>query len=427
MPDPGNVPGKFLVSPHNFADEVLAQYRFPERVLIYDSTLRKLDNQPGSLSAYRVSLEDRLEIAAALDEAGVHSVGFNPLHFRGRNPVLHRLVTDTVRAIASRGFRFEIDAVMDFEPWWENGTYQENVDALVDLGVDLIRIAVPPLMYARSYPEWSWEKLRDRPVPVMEYIQKRGLRADVHLPELARTDLEQLIQLVNYWVDHGVDTLSFSDQFGTLAPQAMSYVFRKLTQAMTKQVPMILHCHNAFGMATASVIAAAAHGVSPEVAVNGIGDRVGLADIVPVVMSLELLYDVRTGIKLEKLAELSALVERITGMRIEPKEQRPVLGELHLPTRDSTFIELMRSGSWSSYPFVPGIVGQDPPIVWWEGRILTEASVKAKIAQLGLTSSEEQVSKVLQAIRQRLRALSEFPAWLHDDEVGRICRETLAN
>ena len=74
---------------------------------------------------------------------------------------------------------------------------------------------------------------------------------------------------------------------------------------------MSVHCHDVFGLATANTLAAIEEGVTyPQVCVNAFGERAGNAAFEEVVMALEELYGIETGIETEKLYGLSKLVER---------------------------------------------------------------------------------------------------------------------
>jgi hypothetical protein len=50
---------RFWVSPYNFADEVVKQFRFPEKIEIHDVTLRDGEQTPGVV----LRSAEKLEIA----------------------------------------------------------------------------------------------------------------------------------------------------------------------------------------------------------------------------------------------------------------------------------------------------------------------------------------------------------------------------
>jgi isopropylmalate/homocitrate/citramalate synthase len=77
------------------------------------------------------------------------------------------------------------------------------------------------------------------------------------------------------------------------------------------KVPIAVHCHDDFGLATANTLAAVEEGATyTQVCVNAYGERAGNAAFEEVVMALGELYGITTGIQTEKLYQLSRLVEK---------------------------------------------------------------------------------------------------------------------
>ena len=416
-----NVPGKYLVSPFNYVDEVVSDYEFPEKVAIWDCTIMKMDRTPGN----RIySVEEKLEIAAMLDDMGVAGLILNPHDFVGDpmdHPARNKAITDGIRAIANKGFGYKLAGVSRFPVF--DGAYKEQMDRVIDLGIDLIYVHVPPQWRWPAFlPDWPWERIQDQATQALDYLKSQRVEVGVSSPDIVRVDPEEAVQILNYFINQGAESLHTSDTYGNLSPQGTRYLFKTLGKLLVRKVPLVYHCHNDFGMATAQVIAAIAAGASPETCVNGIGDR-AFANMDEVVLSLELLYGANTGIKMEKLTEISQLVERITGIRNQP--HKPVVGEaMYVPLFESDYIGAFRGDPYEYTSFVPELVGQRPALVWWEGMLSTR-SVRAKLEQLGLVFQEEHVAKVKETVGERLGQLNEFPAWLPEAEVEEICRQVV--
>ncbi len=411
------VPGKYSVSPYNYTEDVVSEYEFKEPVPIYDFTLAKLDVLQGSLSPHHVSVEDKVEIAGLLDEIGITGMVFNPTLFNEgpRSQSQH----DTFDAIASEGFKFKVIAIINFGVWWDRD-YKEDVDWLIDAGAAEIHVHVPPFWQAGILPGWSIDRLKNGPLPVVDYVKSRSVESGITVTDITRADLDKVIPMANHWLDNGIDSLVAADSYGTLSPQAVTWYFRRLQREMVRRVPILYHCHDTFGMATAQMISAATVGVDPMVTVNGIGDRAGTADLAEVVVSLELLYGAKTGIKFERLTELSNLVERITGI-VQPV-QRPILGVgLHVPPTPKVYQDIFKGATYQQDPIKPALVGQKTWPFWWEG-MLVPATVKAKLEQMGLRYEDRHVVEIEQAARDRLKRIDQYPAWLPDEEVAEICK-----
>ena len=420
-----DVPGKWSVSRYNFADEVVADHDFFEPFVLADITVGKM----GHLSGSRVfSAEEQVEVAELLDAMGVQYLCTVPMHYFGTPR--QKGIIDGVSAIAKRGFRFKIEAqALYVKP--DPDLYLEWIDRLIDIGVNVVVVGYPlpgAKLQASGVPgrltEWSQEKVFEECVRALDHIKRRGAQPAVAISDGIRPPLEGTIPILNSLIDAGAELIRVSDGFGVLSPQGTRYFYRKLREGLRKRVPIIHHVHDDFGMGTAQAIAAATGGCWPNVAINGIGERAS-ADMAQVVLALEALYGVDTGIRLDMLAEASKLVERITGVRLQP--HRPVVGEtMFVPQFPEEYAALFRDrGPWKVTPVVPEVVGQRPQVYWWEG-MMTDDTITAKLEQLGLAYREEHVAQVAEEVRKRLRKIEGFPAWLPDSEAEEICRQVVA-
>jgi isopropylmalate/homocitrate/citramalate synthase len=173
-----------------------------------------------------------------------------------------------------------------------------------------------------------------------------------------------------------------------------------------------VHCHNDFGLSTANVLAAYEAGATGlNVSVNGLGFRAGNAPLDEVVMALEVLYGVKTGVRLEDLPGLSRLVADITGLPVG--YFKPVTGAGAFSTEQwTTGAAMERAGARAVvFPFEPEIVGRVPRVV--VGKWSDAGAVGKKLGDFGLTASAEQVAAILQAC-QRAGVARHRP--LQDDE-----------
>ena len=418
---PWKFPGKYDVSPYNYSKEVVADYEFPAKIPICDATIRKIDNTPGSLIPY--SVEDKLEIAAMLDEMGVAELGCNPMHFYGT--LRNDAIREGLSAIAKKGFNFKITALMNWGSW-EYGPeiFQGHADRILDMGAPHIDVEGPGSdFFLETYlPNWTWDQVQDSMARAVEYVRGKGMEAGVVLPDIVRGDLDRMISIMNFLLDHGAQRFFFCDSFSCLSPEGTRYLIKKVYSGLTKRVPIIYHPHDDTGLATAQALAAAAAGAWPEASVNGIGERAFLK-LEEYVLALELLYGVDTGTKLDKISGLCKTVERITGIRNQP--HKPVVGEtMYVPLFEAEYVDLLKGGAYASTAFDPSIVGEKPNMVWWEG-MLSPTTARAKLNQLEIPHTDEQLDKAIDAIRARLQELKEFPAWIPDAEAGQIIRRSL--
>ena len=103
----------------------------------------------------------------------------------------------------------------------------------------------------------------------LDHIKRRGAQPAVAISDGIRPPLEETIPLLNGLIDAGAEQVILTDGFGILSPQGTRYFYKKLRQGLNKQVPIVHHVHDDFGMATAQCIAAVTAGCWPNVAING--------------------------------------------------------------------------------------------------------------------------------------------------------------
>jgi isopropylmalate/homocitrate/citramalate synthase len=411
----GLSPGKFDVSPHNFVGPVLSQYAFPQPLRICDSTIRKMDNTPGSKT---IRVADKLAVARALVDAGVYEIGFNPMHFYG-TPRNDSIVAG-MEAVVAGALGCEISAILNWSAFRDNNV-SYHIDRIIGLGATVIEVETPGSEQFRQMytPWWDWSAIERDCAAAVDYIRAQGCGAGVVIPDLPRADASNTARRMSEWMAAGAGRFRLADSFGSLAPEAVKHVFQGLRQTLDAGVTLIYHVHDDFGLATSQSIAAASSGAWPDVSVNGIGER-SFADFAQVVLSLELLYGISTGIQLDRLVSLSRLVEDLTGIEVQP--HRPVVGAtMFVPLFEEEYLALLAGGSYQSSAYDPALVGSKPSLVWWEGMLSTQ-TIAAKLNAMGLAPLVG-AEAALDAVRARLGELSRFPVWLTDEEVSLVCSE----
>ena len=423
----------YRVSPFNHVPEVRQMYNFREPVVLWDVTPEKMDHMEGGRL---YSPEEYVELARLLEGAGVQETKFITGVYVGTpkgDSVLQGL-----RAVGKAGLNLEIVATcFDFLHTWRDDQYKSEIDMLADYGATGLHVSFhPPPLPNSQYPDPSRQS-RDAEVSssyqgalsefpkAVEYAKKKGLYVTACGHPAYSQDLANLIGLLNYHIDQGVDALLLSDSKGYCTPEATRYFITEVRKGLKEDVPIYYHAHNNFGLGTSLALAAASAGAWPHVAVNGIGDR-GFASLEEVAAALEMLYGVKTGINLQKLPELSRAVERMTGISMPP--QKAVTGEfINIPSHKETFIGIAKGQNWLSLdgPFDPLAFGRSPSLPIWYATLHRDV-VEAMLERAGLPTDETTIKKSLEALKVRLDSLgNKFPVLLNETEVEAICRESI--
>ena len=99
-----------------------------------------------------------------------------------------------------------------------------------------------------------------------------------------------------------------------------------------------IHAHDDLGLATANSLAAAAAGATHiSTTVNGLGERAGNAPLEEVVMGLQHLYGVETGVKMQNYLAISQLVARASGRAVAVNKS--IVGDAVFPHESGTHVD----------------------------------------------------------------------------------------
>ncbi len=299
-------PGMWWVSPSNYDEEVRGSFAFAPCIEILDTTLRDGEQQAGIV----LDRQDKVKIARKLDEVGVHRI-------EAGTPATSREDAEAIREIASLGLRAKIFAFCRAMP--------KDMELAKSLGVDgVICEIIGSEEMLRFGKRWTPEQAAAACIEATKVAHDMGLHVTLFPADGSRARLQYLLGFAEKVAAEGhVDSLALVDTFGTFSPEGAASRTRKLKERFG--FPIEAHFHSDYDLGTASTIAALREGASvAHVTVNGIGERAGSVALEPLVVSLEALYGVDTGIKLDKLLELSELVEKLTGFAVP--SNKPVTG-----------------------------------------------------------------------------------------------------
>jgi len=141
------------------------------------------------------------------------------------------------------------------------------------------------------------ENVIERAVNAIEYAKKHRLRVAFFAVDTTRAEESFLKQIYTTAVEEAhADEVVIADTLGVALPEAIYHLTRKVKSWV--KVPVHIHCHNEFGLATACSLTAVKAGAEwIHVSVNGIGERSGNTDIAEIALALLLLYNKDIGIK----------------------------------------------------------------------------------------------------------------------------------
>jgi methanogen homocitrate synthase len=370
------------VSQYNFVDEVRKEMSLPSKLEFHDVSLRDGEQQPGIV----FRKDEKIKIAQLMNEVGIHRI-------EAGMPLVSQEDFDAIKTIAGLGLSSQVFCLARIR--------KDDVDVALKCDVNGIILETPSsdVLIEKGFG-WTRQKVIDMTIESATYAKEHGLRV-VYFPyDTTKANWEFERQLMQTAVEQGhVDAVTIVDTFGVCLPQAMAYFVRKVRDAV--KVPVEVHCHNDLGMATANAlagIAAGAEGV--HTCVNGIGERCGNTPFEEVAVGVRVLLGLETGFKYDKLYALSKMVEEFSGSKLAPG--KPIVGENPFKWESGIavmFLNRLRDIglATAATAIMPEFVGQKFQVVL--GKKSGKHSIEAKLKELGLEASDEQIEKILAKVK----------------------------
>jgi isopropylmalate/homocitrate/citramalate synthase len=380
---------QYFVSPLNYLPEVTKDYHLPAKVKIHDITLRDGEQETG----IALRKDEKVTIAEALAEAGVHRI-------EAGMPAVSKQDENAIREMVKRNLGPEIFAFCR--------CILDDVRLAADCGVSGVVVEIPSSEHVIEYGyQWPLSKAIDASVKATRLAHELGLYTVFFTIDATRADFSTLMQIVEAVAAEGhMDALTLVDTMGVAAPAAIKYYVRTMRARL--QRPLEAHFHNDFGLANANSLAAVEEGAEVvHSTVLGMGERAGQASTEQLALALELLYGIKTGVRLDKLYNLTQVVQRLTG-RVTPLNQ-PVAGsamyQLESGIPANWWLKCRDEHPTEVFPLLPSLVGQkDVEIVlgkgsgtdsvaYWLRRIGLDVPAPDRLLELTMMIKERSMEK----------------------------------
>jgi D-citramalate synthase len=366
-----------------------------DRIFIVDGTLREGEQSPG----VHFTITEKLEIARALDRIGV------PLLDVGM-PAVSPDEREAIRAIAQAGLRAAVGVSTRLN--------RAEVDQAVACGADEIFLicSVSPL-HLRYKLGMDEEGVRQVAEDVVRYSVQQDLVVNFVAEDACRAETPFLCGIIKDAHHWGARRAFICDTVGVAEPFRMRSLIEEIRSAIPPEMALGCHCHNDLGLATANTVAAVEGGAQyPSVTVNGIGERAGNAPLHEVVVAAEKNLNVKHGIAMDGLYDLSKLVERCSGILIPP--HAPVVGLNAFRHESGIHVDGILKHSPTYTGVDPQGLGREPVFIL--GKHTGTQFIHYLLRQRGYQASEGEVQEILRRVKE----------WKTRDgkgEIGRMVRE----
>jgi isopropylmalate/homocitrate/citramalate synthase len=351
-------------------------YRMGGSVGLYDTTLRDGEQTVGVV----LDPNEKLEIAKLLDDLGIDRIeaGF---------PRVSQDDWDAVALIAGAGLRAQV--------WGFSRAVPADLEALVELGVPASVIESPISDLKLHAIGVDRDKMLERITSAMRFAADHGILAAFFGVDSTRAVPDFYERVYKSAVEAGAREVVVVDTLGIASPEAVAELVGKTVDWVGPDVPVHFHGHNDFGLATAAAVAAVRAGATwIQGTINGMGERAGNANLGEVALTLNALYGVESNLRLDRIREVAASVQRLSGYTLEP--WKPVTGET-LFRRESGAVASQFHDPPSIEPYSSALVAAERAIVL--GKKSGLDSIRIKAEELGLEVPEDARADLLAKVK----------------------------
>lgn len=380
------------------------------RVLIFDTTLRDGEQSPGATMSH----EEKLEIAALLDEMGVDVIeaGF-PIasdgDFAAVSEIAAQSKNSTICGLARANFG-------DIDRCW---------DAIKGAASPRIHTFIGTSPLHRDITALDQDQMVEKIHATVSHARNLCDNVQWSPMDATRTEHDYLCRVVETAIKAGATTINIPDTVGYTAPRESADLIRMLLERVpgADKIVFATHCHNDLGMATANSLAAVEAGARQiECTINGLGERAGNTALEEVVMAMRVRNDIMpysTRIDTTRIMNLSRRVAQVSGFPVQ--FNKAVVGKnafLHESgihqdgvLKNVQTFEIMR-------PEDIGLTAANIAMGKHSGR----AALRAKMAELGYELGDNQLKDVF----IRFKALADRKKEVFDEDLVALVADTQA-
>lgn len=359
----------------NDLGEVLAKLS-RNKLNICDTTLRDGEQAAGIVFA---NLEKE-RIAKLLDEIGVPQI-------EAGIPAMGGDEKTSIRRIAHIG--------LDASVLGWNRASVDDLSHSIDCDVDSVAISMSA---SDIHIEHKLRKTRqwvlDRIIESVEYAKSHGMYISVNAEDASRADPDFMLKFAQTAKDAGAHRVRFCDTLGIMTPSdTYSYVKRIVD---TIGIPVEMHTHNDFGMATANAIAGVQAGATfLSTTILGIGERTGNSPLEEVAMASKHLLKIDMGIDTRRFREIAEYVARASAREIPA--WKPIVGLNCFSHEAGIHADGVMKFLSNYEPYSPEEVGMSRKIII--GKHSGRSTIKQVLNDRGINIDDDTATAILEVVR----------------------------
>jgi 2-isopropylmalate synthase len=380
----------------------------PNRVYIFDTTLRDGEQSPGC----SMTVPEKLRLARKLVELGVD-------------------ILEAGFPIASDGDYEAVDAVSREFSWVQVAALARANTPDVERAADSLRHARRPRIHTfiatseihlKYKLKKSQQQVLDEAVAAVELARQYTDDVEFSAEDATRTELGYLEQISKAVVAAGARTVNLPDTVGYSVPEEYAALIGHMVRVLGDSAIVSVHCHDDLGLATANSIAAVQAGARQiECTINGIGERAGNASLEEIVMAFKTRRDklpYETKIVTEHIYSASQLLAQT--ITFGPQPNKAIVGE-NAFAHEAGIHQDGYLKERTTYEIIePHTVGV-PETKLVLGKHSGRHALHKRAEDLGFQLNKEE----LDAVYLRFNALADRKKGLRNEEIMSLIREVL--
>ena len=233
----------------------------------------------------------------------------------------------------------------------------------------------------------------------LAYAAQKNIVVNLYLEDWSsgmKDSPDYVFQIMDALVESGIKRFLLPDTLGILNPMQVTEFFGKMKERYPS-AHFDFHAHNDYDLAVGNSLAAVKAGASGlHVTVNGLGERCGNAPLASIQAILKDQLHIETGIREDRLGEVSRLVEGYSGIAVAPNQ--PIVGENVFTQVAGVHADGDNKDNLYCNDLVPERFGRKREYAL--GKNSGKANIARNLEELGLELTPEQTRRVTQRITE---------------------------
>lgn len=347
-------------------------------VLVIDTTLRDGEQAPG----VSFTPAEKVEIAGLLAGAGVREIEVG-------TPAMGSDEVEAIRLVVALGLPATLTC-------WARAI-ESDIEAAAACGTPYVHVSFPvsqrQLELAGKDERWllaQVERLVERSLAYFDGVSVGALDA-------TRANPDTLIAFLHAVAASSARRLRIADTVGTAGPSSVQALFSRL-YSVAPDLVLEFHGHDDLGLATANTLAAVEGGArAVSVTVTGLGERAGNAPLEEVVVALQHLHGIETGVELSELVALSRRVAECSGRPIPGA--KPIVGADIFTHESGIHVAALLRDPYAFQALLPSCLGAPEP-TFVAGKHTGSAAVRHILRERGIEIGERAARELIPHVRR---------------------------